>query len=143
MPTPIVINIPTKADLPRAAEEFLQAIEGRRVVALHGAMGAGKTTFVRAVCNALQISDTVNSPTFAIVNEYGGADGTTRVCHFDCYRLKNLQEAEDIGMEDYLYSGDLCLIEWPDLILPLLPGDAVQAEIAETEGGARRLSIRL
>ena len=137
----MTIHIPSEADLPLAARQLIEAIGPRRVVALHGAMGAGKTTLVRAVCAALGIADTVNSPTFAIVNEYGGTDDTPRVFHFDCYRLRDLSEAQAIGMEEYLDSGHLCFIEWPELIEPLLPDDCVHAELAEREGGARTLRL--
>ena len=140
MPAPIVINIPTEADLPRAAKEFLRAIGERRVVALHGAMGAGKTTFVRAVCNALQISDTVNSPTFAIVNEYVDGNGEP-VYHFDFYRIKNLREACDIGCEEYFYSGYPCFIEWPELVEELLPEDTISVHVEVLENEARRITV--
>ena len=139
MPAPIVINIPTEADLPRAAKEFLRAIGERRVVALHGAMGAGKTTFVKAICEELGVDDVITSPTFAIINEYHAKDGV--IYHFDFYRIKKLEEVYDMGYEDYFYSGALCFIEWPELIEELLPEDAVKVSITENADGTRTVSL--
>ena len=110
--TEIIIN--GTADLPRAAEVFLAHIGGARIVAFYGAMGAGKTTFITAVCEALGVRDVVNSPTFAIVNVYDvERPYRGEVYHFDCYRLKDQSEALDFGAEEYLYSGNYCFIEWP------------------------------
>lgn len=124
-----------------AAAEFLKELGDRRIVAFYGSMGAGKTTFIKAVCEALGVTDTVNSPTFAIVNEYLAASGES-IYHFDFYRIKKLEEAYDFGYEDYFYSGNLCLIEWPELIEELLPEDTVRVQIAETEEGERELKIK-
>lgn len=124
-----------------AAAEFLKELGDRRIVAFYGSMGAGKTTFIKAVCEALGVTDTVNSPTFAIVNEYLAASGES-IYHFDFYRIKKLEEAYDFGYEDYFYSGNLCLIEWPELIEELLPEDTVRVQIAETEKGERELKIK-
>ncbi len=113
-----------------AAREFVSLIGSSTVFALYGGMGVGKTTFVKAVCHALGVEDEVNSPTFAIINEYETADGSP-VYHFDFYRVKSLREAMDIGCQDYFYSGHLCFIEWPELVEPLLPADAVRVVCEE------------
>lgn len=130
----------TLGNIEAAAAEFLKELGERRVVAFYGSMGAGKTTFIKAICNVLGVTDAVNSPTFAIVNEYLSADGEN-IYHFDFYRIKKLEEAYDIGYENYFYSGNLCLIEWPELIEELLPDDAVRVHITETADGARELII--
>ena len=117
------------------AKEFLEAIGDHRVIAFYGQMGAGKTTFIRALCQALGVVEPVTSPTFAIVNEYEGP-----IFHFDFYRIRRLEEAYDIGFEDYLYSGHLCLIEWPELIEELLPDDTVRVHITVNPDGTRTLS---
>ncbi len=108
-----------------AAREFVSHIGDSTVFALYGGMGVGKTTFIKAVCRALGVEDEVNSPTFAIINEYETAAGSP-VYHFDFYRVKSLREAMDIGCQDYFYSGNLCFIEWPELVEPLFPADAVK-----------------
>ena len=123
-----------------AAAEFLKELGDRRIVAFYGSMGAGKTTFIKAVCEALGVTDTVNSPTFAIVNEYLAASGDS-IYHFDFYRIKKIEEAYDFGYEDYFYSGDLCLIEWPELIAELLPEETVRVRIEETDNGERDIII--
>ncbi len=127
-------------NLEESAAEFLKELGECKVVAFYGSMGAGKTTFIKAICNVLGVTDAVNSPTFAIVNEYLAADGSN-IYHFDFYRIKKLEEAYDIGYENYFYSGNLCLIEWPELIEELLPDDAVRVHITETLDGARELTI--
>lgn len=120
-----------------SAREFVNAIGDRKVFAFYGKMGAGKTTFIKAVCEELGVDDVITSPTFAIVNEYN-CDGTSlKVFHFDFYRIKKLEEVYDMGYEDYFYSGGLCLIEWPELIEELLPDDAVKVTITEQEDGTR------
>ena len=119
-----------------AARQFIENIGSSRVFAFYGKMGAGKTTFVKALCEELGCDDVITSPTFAIVNEY--TDGKQQpVYHFDFYRIKKLEEVYDMGYEEYFYSGALCLIEWPELIEELLPGDAVKVEVAEQEDGSR------
>ena len=119
-----------------AARQFIEAIGQHRVFAFYGTMGAGKTTFIKAVCQQLGVTDdVVASPTFAIVNEYKGTPGP--IFHFDFYRIKKISEAYDIGCEDYFYSGDLCFIEWPELIEPLLPDDAVCVTIEAQPDGSR------
>ena len=133
------IEIRSLGELDKAAEFFCQNLGDRRVVALYGPMGAGKTTFIKAICQHLGVKDAVTSPTFAIVNEYGSDIGP--IYHFDFYRIKNLGEVMDLGFEDYAYSGNLCLMEWPELIEELLPEDTTNVHITETENGMRIVSI--
>ena len=135
------IKIKSEEALPEAAAEFLKAAEGASVIAFDAPMGAGKTTFISALCRAMGVEDDVSSPTFSIVNEYVGNDDRL-IYHFDCYRLENLEEALDMGAEDYLESGNLCLIEWPDVIEPLLPGDTLRVAIREEADGSRILTIK-
>ena len=124
------LTIKSLDELNPAAQSFADAIGERRVFAFYGAMGTGKTTFIRAVCEALGVNEPVTSPTFSIVNEYKTAAGT-KVFHFDFYRIRRLEEAYDIGFEDYLDSGAPCFIEWPELIEDLLPADTVRVTIDE------------
>ena len=135
----IEISIPSLDKIADAAQEFVAQMGNRRVFAFHGGMGAGKTTFIKAICQHLGVKDAVTSPTFAIVNEYGSDIGP--IYHFDFYRIKNLDEVMDLGFEDYAYSGNLCLMEWPQLIEELLPEDTTNVHIAETENGMRIVSI--
>lgn len=130
----VISNIETIRD---AAREFVAAIGDRNVFAFYGKMGAGKTTFIKAVCEELGVSDVITSPTFAIVNEYESDTQALTIYHFDFYRIKKLEEVYDMGYEDYFYGGGLCLIEWPELIEELLPEDAVRVTIAEQEDGSR------
>lgn len=130
------IQISHIGDLPKAARQFVGAMDGRRVFAFYGPMGAGKTTFIKAICEAMGVKDVINSPTFAIVNEYQDGEGRP-VYHFDFYRLKKAAEAYDIGFEDYVYSGNVCFMEWPEIIEPLLPDDVVRVTIEEQPDGSR------
>lgn len=114
-----------------AAKEFIAAMGDNTVFAFYGKMGAGKTTFIKAVCEELGVTDVINSPTFAIVNEYRSDENGELIYHFDFYRIKKLEEVYDMGYEDYFYSGALCFIEWPELIEELLPGNAVNVYIEE------------
>ncbi len=134
--------------LPAVAHAFLKAIGNHRVIAFYGGMGAGKTTFIAALCRELGVTEPVTSPTFAIVNEYqaqdltplGEAAGKTApIYHFDFYRIKRLEEAYDMGFEDYLYSGHLCFIEWPELIEEILPEDALRIRIRVGDKGDRMI----
>lgn len=127
-------------DAQRVAGEFLQATRGETLFALYGPMGVGKTTFIRAVAECLEVTDEVTSPTFAIVNEYATRSGE-RLYHFDFYRVNTVQEALDFGVEEYLYSGARCLIEWPELIEPLLEGTVVVCRLNEQPDGTRLLEI--
>ena len=131
------IKINSLAEINDAARQFVAAMGDSKVFAFYGKMGAGKTTFVKAVCEALGVDDVITSPTFAIVNEYQSATTGESIYHFDFYRIKKLEEVYDMGYEDYFYSGCLCFLEWPELIEELLPEDACKVTIEETEGGAR------
>ena len=133
------IRIENTESLASAAQEFVEAMGNRKVFAFHGKMGAGKTTFIKAICEALNVEDVVTSPTFAIVNEYKAPQGS--VYHFDFYRIKNLREAYDIGCEEYFYSGCPCFIEWPELIEELLPEDAVRVNIEVHDDGSRTVQL--
>jgi len=118
------------------ARQFVDRIGDRTVFAFNGKMGAGKTTFIKAICEVMGVNETVNSPTFSIVNEYEAADGRI-IYHFDCYRITTIQEALDLGAEEYLYSGNLCFIEWSENMAPLLPDTLVNVDIVERENGKR------
>ncbi len=131
--------IPNTDALPQAAHDFIAAMDDRTVFAFRGEMGAGKTTFIKAVCLALGVEDEVNSPTFAIVNEYRSETTAELIYHFDCYRIKTLEEAMDFGFEDYMESSALCFIEWPENVEDLLPGDVVNVHITVNEDGSRTL----
>lgn len=122
-------------------QSVLDEVAPRKVFAFDGKMGAGKTTFIKQLCEELGTEDVVNSPTFAIVNVYEVGEGKKEVYHFDCYRLKDIREAQDFGAEDYLYSGNYCFIEWPDILEPLLPEDTVRVKIVEQNDGDRMLTI--
>ncbi len=119
-----------------AAREFLHEMGDDKVFAFYGSMGAGKTTFIKALCEEMGVTETVTSPTFAIINEYKDREGKT-IYHFDFYRIRNLQEAFDFGYEDYFYSGNLCFIEWPELVESVLPENTVKIAIREVENGRR------
>ena len=132
--------IPSLSEIDAAADEFLRLLGDRRLVAFHASMGAGKTTFITALCRRLGVrSDAVSSPTFAIVNEYRTAAGEP-VFHFDFYRITKLEEALDIGLYDYLDSGALCLMEWAENIEPLLPEETLVVDITVGPDGSRTLS---
>ena len=112
------------------AREFVANMGESTVFAFYGKMGAGKTTFIKAVCEELGVEDVITSPTFSIVNEYRSATTDELIYHFDFYRIKKIEEVYDMGYEDYFYSGALCFIEWPELVEELLPEDAVKVEIS-------------
>ncbi|MBQ5476891.1 MAG: tRNA (adenosine(37)-N6)-threonylcarbamoyltransferase complex ATPase subunit type 1 TsaE [Bacteroidaceae bacterium] len=135
------IKIDSLDNIKDAAKQFVAAIDQNTVFAFYGKMGAGKTTFTKAVCEELGVTDTVASPTFAIVNEYRSDTTGELIYHFDFYRIKKLDEVYDMGYEDYFYSGALCFIEWPELIEELLPEDAVKVTIVENEDGSRTVSF--
>ena len=124
-----------------AAHQFIsEVLPGHGVVAFYGKMGAGKTTFIKALCEALGVEDVITSPTFAIVNEYTTSEGNP-IYHFDFYRIRRLEEVYDMGYEDYFYDPQaLCLIEWPELIEELLPEDALRVSISEQTDGTRLIS---
>ena len=145
------IKIEQLENIREAARAFIRTIGERRVFAFYGSMGAGKTTFIKAVCEELGVEDVITSPTFAIVNEYTithhptpitqHPSPITQVFHFDFYRIKKLEEVYDMGYEDYFYSGALCFIEWPELIEEVLPEDAVKVSIKENSDGTRTVSF--
>ena len=135
------IKINSLDTIREAAKQFIAAMEDNTVFAFYGKMGAGKTTFIKAICEELGVTDVINSPTFAIVNEYRSDETGELIYHFDFYRIKKLDEVYDMGYEDYFYSGALCFIEWPELVEEVLPGDAVKVTIEEVEDGTR--SVRL
>ena len=133
------IRIQNLDTIREAAREFIQQMGESRVFAFYGKMGSGKTTFIKAVCEELGVEDVITSPTFAIVNEY--AAPLASLYHFDFYRIKKLEEVYDMGYEEYFYSGNYCFIEWPELIEPLLPDDAVRVTITEEADGSRLLRV--
>ena len=135
-----ILTIESIDTIHETARQFIGLIGERTVFAFNGKMGAGKTTFIKAICEVMGVKETVNSPTFSIVNEYEAADGRI-IYHFDCYRITKTQEALDLGAEDYLYSGNLCFIEWSENMTPLLPDSLVNVDIEEQEDGKREIKI--
>ena len=137
----MTIRIDHISHLAQAAKTFVEHIDGKTIFAFYGKMGAGKTTFIKAICEQLGVEDVITSPTFAIVNEYQSATTGEQIFHFDFYRVKKIEEVYDMGYEDYFYSGALCFIEWPELIEDLLPEDTVKVRIEETTDGGRIVEI--
>ena len=140
------LRIETTDKLREAARAFIASMGQSTVFAFYGKMGAGKTTFVKAICEELGCHDVITSPTFSIVNEYTlytdlPTLDTHTAYHFDFYRIKKLEEVYDMGYEEYFYSGALCLIEWPELIEEILPDDSVRVSITEQEDGTRKVSF--
>lgn len=135
------IHITSIHTIDQAAREFVARMGGRRVFALYGPMGVGKTTFIRAVCQQLGVADTVTSPTFAIVNEYR-ATGAQPIYHFDFYRIRRLDEVYDMGYEDYIYGPGICFLEWPELVEDLLPPDVVRVTLSELPDGSRTITLQ-
>ena len=131
-----------KNALKKVAEKLLNEFADQRVFAFYGKMGAGKTTFIQAICKALGTTDNVTSPTFALINEYRTGEMKS-IFHFDFYRIKKLEEAFDLGYEDYLYSGNYCFIEWPEMIESLLPDKIVQVKIEVLENENREITAEL
>lgn len=123
-----------------AAKAFIKTMGDRTIFAFRGEMGAGKTTFIKAVCEALGVDEVINSPTFAIVNEYGSANKEL-IYHFDFYRINSVEEAYDFGYEDYFYSGSLCFIEWPERIESLLPNNTTNVHISVNSDNSRIVRI--
>lgn len=135
----IIIN--TEAELPQLVEEFLNFANGRKKVVLYGQIGVGKTTFVKAFCKKMQTKETANSPTFSLVNEYEYSNGL--IYHLDLYRLNSMDEAIDIGIEDYLYDDYYCFIEWAELIENILPDEVVAMRFETMENGNREVIISI
>jgi hydrolase, P-loop family len=135
------IKIQSLEHIHEAAREFIAAMGDNTVFALYGKMGAGKTTFIKALCQELGVEDVVTSPTFAVINEYRSDIAGELIYHFDFYRIKKLEEVYDMGYEDYFYSGALCFIEWPELVEELLPGNTIKVTIEELEDGSRKLTM--
>ena len=136
------IQIATPQDIPAAARRFMELMDDSTVFAFYGEMGAGKTTFIAELARALGVSDDLaSSPSFAIVNEYRSETTCELIYHFDLYRLKNLAEVLDIGIEDYFDSGALCLIEWPERAEDILPLDTVRVDLAVNPDNSRTLTI--
>ena len=135
-----IIRIETLQDYETAAQEFIAQMDDRKIFAFYGKMGAGKTTFIKHLCEAMGVKDIVNSPTFAIVNEYADGNGNP-VYHFDMYRIKSIAELYNMGYEDYFYSDAVCFIEWPELAEELLPEETVKVTIEETEDGSRTITM--
>jgi tRNA threonylcarbamoyladenosine biosynthesis protein TsaE len=135
------ITIKDLDHIEEAAREFIKFMGDDTVFAFYGKMGAGKTTFIKALCKLLGVEDEVNSPTFAIINEYRSQTTAELIYHFDFYRIKKLEEVYDLGYEDYFYSGALCFIEWPELVEELLPLDAKKVTITENSDGSRTITL--
>ena len=135
------IKIQSLEHIHEAAREFIAAMGDNTVFALYGKMGAGKTTFIKALCQELGVEDVVTSPTFAVINEYRSDIAGELIYHFDFYRIKKLEEVYDMGYEDYFYSCALCFIEWPELVEELLPGNTIKVTIEELEDGSRKLTM--
>ncbi len=137
-----IIKVHSLKEINKAAHELLNLLNNKRVIAFFGEMGAGKTTFIKAICKALGVSDAVISPTFSIVNEYQSSSHGT-IYHFDFYRIENIEEAYDFGYEEYFYSQNYCFIEWPEKIKELLPENTVSVKIEITGNTERNLEIHL
>ena len=136
------LRINNLEEINSVAKRFIEIVGTRRVFAMYGAMGVGKTTFVKAICQELGVEDTINSPSFAIVNEYHTKEDNI-VYHFDFYRIEDVQEAYDFGYEDYFYSQALCFIEWPERIESILPSDVINLNFTEEEDGSRLIQIKM
>ncbi|MEI7523831.1 MAG: tRNA (adenosine(37)-N6)-threonylcarbamoyltransferase complex ATPase subunit type 1 TsaE [Mariniphaga sp.] len=134
-------EINTLSEINHIAALFIQAHPADRIFAFYGSMGAGKTTFIKALCEEMKVLDYVTSPTFSLINEYQ-TENKGKIFHFDFYRIKDLNEAYDFGYEDYFYSNSYCLIEWPELIESLLPPITVKVYITETGKGSRIIESR-
>ncbi len=132
----------TKSGILNAAAQFLEAIGDHTIIAFQGHLGAGKTTFIKAICDTLGVEDNVCSPTFTIINEYRAASGES-VFHFDFYRVEKIQEALDLGLDEYFYSGCLCLMEWPERVEQLLPEETVRVQIDPVDENTRSIKIDL
>ncbi len=131
------LTINNESELPKAARFLLENCKDKKIIAFYGSMGAGKTTFIKAICKELGVEGNISSPTYSLVNEY---KGKTPIYHFDFYRIKDIREAYDLGYENYFFSGNYCFIEWPEKIEQLLPEDCVRIKL-EVKDESRILSI--
>ncbi len=138
----LTLEIPSLDKINQVAREFIRNMGDATVFAFYGNMGAGKTTFIKAICEELGISEGVNSPTFAIVNEYRSDTTGELVYHFDFYRINKIEEVYDLGYEDYFYSGALCFLEWSEKVEELLPPETVMVTIKEVENSARMVECK-
>lgn len=129
----------TLKDIEAAAKECWKAVGSKKVIAFHGEMGTGKTTFIHALCDEKQITDIVGSPTYSIINEYNSSEGS--IFHIDLYRLKDLEEVVQAGVEDCLYSGDICLVEWPEKAASIFPDDTIHVYLYVINAETRSLRI--
>jgi tRNA threonylcarbamoyladenosine biosynthesis protein TsaE len=132
------LEIPSPENLDSAARKLLDAFPESRIFAFYGEMGAGKTTFIKALCRILRVRDVTSSPSFGLIHEYISESGDS-VYHFDFYRIETLEELFDIGYEEYIYSGDYCFLEWPELVEAILPADTVKLVLISDDGGTREL----
>ena len=135
-----LIEIPNLTKLNDAVSVLIDKIKGKKIIAFYGKMGAGKTTIIKEICRQLEVIDVVSSPTFSLINEYHRNNGKS-IFHFDFYRINKLDEAYDLGYEEYFYSDNLCLIEWPEKIEPLLPDETLIVKIEETDNGKRIIQL--
>ena len=135
------VEINSESELPSLAKRLLEFSKGKKVFLFYGEMGSGKTTFIKTICETLGVKNGLSSPTYSIINEYISEDGE-KIYHFDLYRLKNLEECVNVGMEDYLFSGHYCFIEWPELAEKICPDEVVKVKIF-SEGKGRRVEISL
>ncbi|MBO7192894.1 MAG: tRNA (adenosine(37)-N6)-threonylcarbamoyltransferase complex ATPase subunit type 1 TsaE [Bacteroidaceae bacterium] len=135
-----IITVNGLEEYPKAAKWFKEFLQQGRIFAFYGKMGSGKTTFIKSVCEELGVEDTINSPTFAIVNEYEDNEANT-IFHFDFYRIKSLAEVYNMGYEEYFYSDAFCFIEWPELIEELLPEEHIRVDICENDDETRTIKV--
>lgn len=135
-----IFTISSEENIKKVAHDFLPLLRKHKVVAFFGGMGVGKTTFIKGLCREMGVSEPVTSPSFALVNEYEGREGET-IFHFDFYRLKNVTEVFDMGYEDYFFSDNYCLIEWPEKVSDVLPDDRLDVHMSENEDGSRTMKV--
>ncbi|MFC2086168.1 tRNA (adenosine(37)-N6)-threonylcarbamoyltransferase complex ATPase subunit type 1 TsaE [Bacteroidota bacterium] len=134
------LSLPSLESIQEAAISFLANIADYKIIAFYGDMGVGKTTFIKALCKELDVIDTVSSPTFSLVNEYKTKESNS-IYHFDFYRINSIEEVYDLGYEEYFYSGNICFIEWPELIEELMPENCLKVRILENQDGSRTIEI--
>ncbi|HOK36430.1 MAG TPA: tRNA (adenosine(37)-N6)-threonylcarbamoyltransferase complex ATPase subunit type 1 TsaE [Paludibacteraceae bacterium] len=140
MKQPTTLKIPSLSSIHEVAKQFINQMGDDKIFAFYGKLGAGKTTLIKGICKELGVKEMVNSPTFSMINEYETKEEEI-IYHFDCYRINKIQEALDIGAEDYFYSGKLCFIEWPENIEQILPDSTIKVYIEEKENQEREVKI--